>query len=495
VKEIASIVVAAVVLVLFYLVKDRKVRTSKALWIPVLWLFIAGSRPASEWIGSGVASEAERATTYYSGSPIDAAVFETLLVAALMVVIHRRQQVVAILRENRLLTIFFLYALVSVTWSEFPYVALKRYLKAVGDLSMVLIMLTDPNPVAAVRRVLIRTAFWLLPLSYLFIQYYPELGKTFSGSELTESYVGVTTNKNELGVTCTIWGLGVVWCLLETFRKRRSGGPHWVAAAFAFALVSGIDIWLLLTSNSATSLTCFLFGVTILIVTNVNSIAKRPVLVHMVALGALCLALLAIFVAPSLLSAVGRNSTLTGRTDIWHLVLQLGSNPIVGTGYASFWLGSRLAAMWRIYWWHPNEAHDGYLEVYLNLGWIGVAILAGMLIAAYGKIVAAVAGLAEMSRLSLAYMVAALVYNITESAFRELDPIWIALLLAVTAPSVIMSLSRTTSATSTEVQEAQKLEWFEPDCALQFAGPNVAAVPAGEVGRSLATREAALDIS
>ena len=70
--------------------------------------------------------------------------------------------------------------------------------------------------------------------------------------------------------------------------------------------------------------------------------------------------------------ALGRNSTLTGRTEIWKLVLGMANNPIFGAGYESFWLGERLQKLWHYYWFPINEAHNGYIEIYLNLGWIGV---------------------------------------------------------------------------------------------------------------------------
>jgi hypothetical protein len=36
---------------LFYLDRDNSIRTSKALWLPVIWLWIVGSRPVSAWLG------------------------------------------------------------------------------------------------------------------------------------------------------------------------------------------------------------------------------------------------------------------------------------------------------------------------------------------------------------------------------------------------------------------------------------------------------------
>ena len=46
--QIATLAFFAGILGLFVLNRDRTVTTSKALWIPVVWLWIAGSRPVSK---------------------------------------------------------------------------------------------------------------------------------------------------------------------------------------------------------------------------------------------------------------------------------------------------------------------------------------------------------------------------------------------------------------------------------------------------------------
>ena len=111
----------------------------------------------------------------------------------------------------------------------------------------------------------------------------------------------------------------------------------------------------------------------------------------------------------------------------------MNTNPAIGTGFESFWLGKRLEKIWSFYWWHPNEAHDGYLEVYLNLGWIGVALLAIVLVTGYRNVIAALRQDPGTGKIRLAYFVAAVAYNFTESAIRTMNPVWIFFLLAITA--------------------------------------------------------------
>ena len=64
----------------------------------------------------------------------------------------------------------------------------------------------------------------------------------------------------------------------------------------------------------------------------------------------------------------GHEATIQGRGRLWEICLQMDTNPIFGAGYESFWLGDRLQKIWDEVHWHPGQAHNGYLELYLNLG-------------------------------------------------------------------------------------------------------------------------------
>ena len=119
-----------------------------------------------------------------------------------------------------------------------------------------------------------------------------------------------------------------------------------------------------------------------------------------------------------LAGAVGRDPTLTGRTIIWSAVLSMHTNPLFGTGYESFWLGPRLQHVWQSAGAGINEAHNGYLEVYLNLGIIGVVLMAGFLISSYRSICRRLDTFSSFGSLSLALWTILPFYNVTEAAFK-----------------------------------------------------------------------------
>ena len=437
-SHVATVVFVIGIAGLFYLTRDKS-RTSIFLWVPVMWFLICESRPVSDWFqnATGISSEAQ----YLDGSPTDRLVFVLLLGLAILQLILRMPKLKRILRGNLPIVIFFAYCGISICWSDFPAISFKRWIKSLGDLCMVLVILTDPNWKIAFKRTIKRTAYIIIPVSILFIKYYPDLGRMYLSWVWTPVYVGVTTNKNTLGMATMLLGLGILWCFLQAFLEPRSREKlHALIGYSALLLMAG---WVLWMAGSATSWSCFLLGGSILTATRLSKWFRKPVVIHLMVAGAIALSASALFLnAGDLLKTMGRDPTLTGRTEIWHLVLRMDRNPALGTGFESFWLGKRLEYIWSLYWWHPNEAHDGYLEVYLNLGWVGITLLGILIVTCYLRVVAACRSAPEGSLL-LAYFVVTATYNLTEAAFRMLHPVWIFFLVAtIAAPESVRVVQR-----------------------------------------------------
>ena len=169
-SPLAFLICSVGILGLFYLDRDKSVRCSAALWLPVIWLWIAGSRSVSSWLGIGGSSPSNLAATL-DGSPLDAAVYEALIVAGIIVLFQRRRKTNALLKASAPILIFFLYCLMSTAWSPFHEPAFKRWIKAIGDLVMVLVLVTDIHPIAALGRLFSRLGFILFPASILLIRY------------------------------------------------------------------------------------------------------------------------------------------------------------------------------------------------------------------------------------------------------------------------------------------------------------------------------------
>lgn len=423
---------------LFALDRDRRARTSKGLWLAVVWLLIYGSRPVSQWLSvvgfAGTTVRIDSPEQYLEGSPVDRYVYTCLLTIALTIVLARQQELRTFLRKNGPILLFLGYCAISVLWSDYTFVAFKRWTKIVGDLLIVLIVVTDPQPLTALRRLLSRTAFILLPLSVLFIKYYPELGREYNRWTWLPAYSGITETKNELGMLCLILGLASVWRFLEAYRDGK--GATRTHQMLAHGIILVMVFWLFYMANSMTSMACFILAAGLMTVTYLTRVGRRPGVAHFLVASIVLAAGLVLFSggAGGILSSVGRDPTLTGRTGIWDAVLSVSGNPLVGTGFESFWLGDRLRKVWAMTMNGLQEAHNGYLEVYLNLGWIGVSMLGVLMMNGYRNVMAGLRRDQRAGSLNLAFFVAAVIYNFTEAGFRETTLVWIFLLMAVAWP-------------------------------------------------------------
>lgn len=428
--SIATLVFFILILGLFWLDRDGQSRVSKALWIPVIWLSLAGSRSLSEWLQA--APPASSSAALLEGDPINRFTYSCLIGLGLIVFSFRWRRVLRLLQANGVIVIFLLYCALSLTWADYPDVGFKRWVKTVGDFIMVLIVLSERDPPAAIRRLLTRTGFLLIPLSLLMIKYYPDLARYYDRWDWSTYFSGVTTNKNSLGVICLLFGLTSAWQFLAALNGGdRPGRPR---RLLAHGAILAIVLWLFKLANSMTSLICFLLGIVVLLVVQFRAVGRTPLVVHSLVAFLIAFPSAVLFVGiESILQMIGKDPTLTDRTVIWDMLLTLMTNPWLGMGFENFWLGPRLDRIWAAYSWAPNQAHNGYLEIYLNLGWIGVGLLVTILLMGYQTVLTGLRRSPSTGNLMLAFFVVGIVYNFTEAAlFRMMAPAWFALLLAIT---------------------------------------------------------------
>lgn len=237
-------------------------------------------------------------------------------------------------------------------------------------------------------------------------------------------YIGVTNQKNELGRLCLVTGIALLWLMWQD-RAAQSKLPRldrWATAGLA-ALALG----LLVLSESRTALACLLLGAGLLLAVRLPLLRARPARVVGAAVGAaavLAVADLAFGVRDELLAMFGRDPTLTHRTGIWRTLLAMPTQPALGEGFMSFWSGPRLQEIWTTLQAGILQAHNGYLEQYLNLGVVGVAFMAGLftlgLLGARAQMQHDVPG----GLLRLAFLASAALYNVSEAAFHGQTSVW-----------------------------------------------------------------------
>jgi O-antigen ligase len=248
---------------------------------------------------------------------------------------------------------------------------------------------------------------------------------------------GVTTQKNELGLDCMMYGVFFLWMIVSAYCEQEDPGRR--RRLLAYGTILGMIIWLLNQCNSTTSI----IGLTSagMVTWLASRPSRKPWVLHLLVIAVLGTAVTALFFDPGggMVGALGKDPTLTGRTEIWGLVLSLHTNRLIGTGFESFWLGPRLDRMRSALPNFPvNEAHNGFLEVYLNLGWVGIIFLGLLLLTGYSRIISSIRRNPEKASLFLGFILCTLFNSFSEAAFRMMTLAWVCLLVAIVSCSRAM---------------------------------------------------------
>jgi len=309
---------------------------------------------------------------------------------------------------------------------------------------MALVVLTEANPVEAVAAVIRRCAYIHIPLSVTVIKYFRDIGVSWDYFG-ESSWIGIATSKNTLGQVAAISALYFIWEWLRNADNKEGRAIR--------ALYIVMSLWLLKGSDDSVSMTSVtVFAFLLFVFWRLQRLRSRPaqgarffLRTSAIILGILVLVIthaLIHFPEDSLLGmavkTLGRDMTFTGRTEIWHDVFQVASrSPLVGVGYGAFWIGRLANIPWtEQFSWTLGQAHNGYVDTYLQLGWVGVFLLLGVILTTMPNIVRSTQVDFEYGRFRMTFFLAILFVNITESTFLRGDHyLWFLFLLtAISLP-------------------------------------------------------------
>jgi len=310
----------------------------------------------------------------------------------------------------------------SIAWSPAPAVTVRRATALIGTTAFGVYLAVRYSWQEWIR--LLSTALGLIAvLSLVFVVLLPEYG-IHQGDVHDGLWRGVFTGKNHLG---RVMALGVTTNLLTALGDRRLRGR--------FAVMTGLSLLLLFKSGSMTALvavgaTCLAL-MTLLLVRLPASMAFPGVLaggVAAVGAGVWVMSHLSEFAV-----LLGRDLTFTGRVPLWLAVWErILERPLLGYGFGTFWIDAPATTgpIWSVTKalnnWMPISAHNGFLELTLAVGGVGLALFIMGFSAAVVRCVAWVRS--QETALALwpvAFLTLLLMANVGESSlFRQNNVYW-----------------------------------------------------------------------
>jgi exopolysaccharide production protein ExoQ len=254
---------------------------------------------------------------------------------------------------------------VSITWSFEPSTTLKNSFTLINS-SLFGLYFASRYTLKQQLNLLAFNFGIIIVLSFIFAIALPKYG--IQNDIGSPKWRGVFVHKNGLGSRMVV--SGIVFFILG-YQARRLRWLFWGGLS--------LSILLLMLSASTSSLLNFL----ILILAFFAFLIWRwpyqvmiPTLVMMATISQSLYFWLSNN-ADVVFSSIGKDSTLTGRTEIWPLVFDMiWKHPWLGYGYGGFWQGwnGESAYIWRIVGWPVSHPHNGYLAIWLDLGLLGLGL-------------------------------------------------------------------------------------------------------------------------
>lgn len=206
-------------------------------------------------------------------------------------------------------------------------------------------------------------------LSFIWSVVLPKYG--VMGGVHLGAWRGVFVHKNHAG------RMMVLSCAIQfmLFQYVKDKFHKWL-----YLIGMGLSCLMIIQTTSGGALINCVFVMTIVVITRVFEAEPRKLLLSVIFLAAAG-AFITMAYNPLMtfgLKLIGKDPTLTGRTDIWEYIFdQIARHPFRGYGLNAFWGGTDSAALYVIEraGWEVPDSHHGFLDMTLQIGIIGSAMV------------------------------------------------------------------------------------------------------------------------
>jgi exopolysaccharide production protein ExoQ len=329
---------------------------------------------------------------------------------AFCLLISKWKWAVRLAAKNILIWVTLFWVFASTIWSGEPSVTIRT---SVGLLGTTVIALYLASFYDYERFGLLAAWSFLIVdiLSFMVIAFFPAQGISLD----PYGWQGIYFTKNGLGVN-SLFGIIL---FIALFRNNKTAILGIIGLILSFILLIG--------SKSTTSLISSVFALYLWSVMQAFLNRNKPVFISLI-VSFLMLFLCGFWLyltnnAEVVFRFLGKDLTLTGRTPIWEsLILYVKQSPWLGYGYGAVWIGrdygigSFISDQMNYY---VVNSHNGYLDLLLEIGIIGVTLVSIVIIATLYKLLSNIVYSTRVKSSEVwpvVFLIVLLVYNSTEAA-------------------------------------------------------------------------------
>lgn len=361
--------------------------------------------------GTSIPPWGERVTDPYEkdiSNPINQIIYSTIFILAFISLLPNYRKFFSLLNREKYIVIFLLWCGITIFWSQDWLISSKRYFQYLTTSIVFISVLLNWNNIEILTKILNIILSIYLIITFLVILTFPQAIDPAFGT-----LRGIGDNKNILG---QIASLNIIFFFFIIKKYQ----PGLLRAYFFICLL--FSIFLLVGSQSGTAIISMILISVFLISGLVDKFFKvlglgRKLSIFLWSAISIVGILFVIFMSkeiPQLFFAIGKDPTFTGRSDLWIDLLTIAKDHLyLGVGFQAFWIPTSPVNLFlfQIYTWLPNQAHNGYVDIILEIGVVGL-FLFFLLIINIGKKISG-----DGNLLWIIFIVFAILINLQESTF------------------------------------------------------------------------------
>ena len=335
----------------------------------VLLIFaMFGTGPPDSWWG-GVRKSKE---AFYSESSnlSKQIIYISLFISSVIALIGNQNELISFIKKEKYFSIFISFCILSMIWSEESMISFKRSFQSFVDYLVIIMAVVFIKPQKVLNSVRIIVTLYIL-MTFFVVMVLPQgIDPVFN------TWRGLSTQKNGLAQIALFCFL----CSLFFYSMDDS-----IYSKYWNYFVMGSSVLIIFMASSSTIILVFLIigGISLLIKISkaFNEIRMGKVIFVTIISFVMIFLLFILFFAGEIFALVtdifNKDLTFTGRTIYWpYLIGDVQKNLFLGWGFGSYWvMGSEhLYRLFIIENLRMNTAHNGYIDLALQLGLIGFSI-------------------------------------------------------------------------------------------------------------------------
>ncbi|MEH1943739.1 MAG: O-antigen ligase [Nostoc sp.] len=396
----------------------RKILIFAEQLVTIIFLMIYSGTPLDPFITDGF-------TVKEGDRTIFRLLFTFTYIVTLFLVTLRWKKVTYVFRKDKFIWVLLLVCAFSSFWSIDSDITIRRVFGLAGTMLFGLYLASRYT-----LKEQLKLCAYMFGISavmcFLFVLLIPQYGM---GTDIdTAAWRGIYAQKNVLGKRFVLSGA------IFFFLAMTNGENRWVS--WLGYVTSGVLVFF---SKSTTSLGNFIIiTAAFLIYSRILNLKYKVMIPILTFLSTISIAFYTWFIsqADTILGSVGKDTTLTGRSELWPAVLEMiAKKPWLGYGYGAFWIEQNSdysIVIQRIQWDAPN-AHNGFLDVWVTLGLLGVSVfLIGYVVNLLRAIYLIKLNQTSENLWLLVYLTFIILSNLTETSLLEQNSLeWILYVSAI----------------------------------------------------------------